>query len=442
MEFGQKLKEARLKAGLKQEDVAKQVGVSRQTMSNWENNRSYPDLASVLKLSDLYGLSVDEMLREDGLLRKKVEQRQENLKRYCSWIHDFGILLMPVAFVLAYFGKTGGGILLAAMSFVIFCVPHVVYVKQFGMPWKLAVLRVISLGMWLTGVMLRRIRGDFSDVSGLVFGGLLLQSFVNYRLRDFNGMITKRMSVFTGFVIAVVLIFAFIPGASESFKKGEFNEYNPFDGRYYRVAEVLHGEEGDLPMVMLGRTNRVYVNFHGGDDPEMEGQFSYVTQPDNSPYKGVWELVPEDAVQERYQVRVERDESVVLAGYNGSEILWEYRLERAPQLWIYTLDLLGAVNGRADWYYEGFLESGEATESVPLRGKGEVQLIIPGGPESLRVWEEHYLDGETEYREFTLERNDKGKYVVNLQTEAEGEYYIYRIPYENGEFVLKIRMEP
>ena len=50
MEFGQKLKEARLKAGRKQEDVAKQLGVSRQTMSNWENDRSYPDLASVLKL--------------------------------------------------------------------------------------------------------------------------------------------------------------------------------------------------------------------------------------------------------------------------------------------------------------------------------------------------------------------------------------------------------
>ena len=59
MELGEKLKEARSKAGMKQEELAQQIGVSRQTVSNWENNRSYPDIASVMKLSDLYGLSLD-----------------------------------------------------------------------------------------------------------------------------------------------------------------------------------------------------------------------------------------------------------------------------------------------------------------------------------------------------------------------------------------------
>ena len=54
MKLGQKLKEARLNAGLKQEELAKQLGVSRQTISNWENDRSYPDLGSAVKLSNLY----------------------------------------------------------------------------------------------------------------------------------------------------------------------------------------------------------------------------------------------------------------------------------------------------------------------------------------------------------------------------------------------------
>ena len=59
MKFGEKLKLARVKANLTQEAVAKQIGVSRQSLSNWENDRTYPDLASVLKLSDLYGLFLD-----------------------------------------------------------------------------------------------------------------------------------------------------------------------------------------------------------------------------------------------------------------------------------------------------------------------------------------------------------------------------------------------
>ena len=50
MNIGQKLKEQRTAAGLSQEDLAKAVGVSRQTVSSGENNRSYPDIGSIMKL--------------------------------------------------------------------------------------------------------------------------------------------------------------------------------------------------------------------------------------------------------------------------------------------------------------------------------------------------------------------------------------------------------
>lgn len=65
MEIGQRLRQVRTEAGLTQEWVAERVGVSRQTISNWENNRSYPDIVSVLTLSDLYSISLDELLKED-----------------------------------------------------------------------------------------------------------------------------------------------------------------------------------------------------------------------------------------------------------------------------------------------------------------------------------------------------------------------------------------
>ena len=66
MEIGKKLKAARSRAGLTQEQVAEHLFVSRQTISNWENEKSYPDIVSVVRLSDLYSISLDELLKEAG----------------------------------------------------------------------------------------------------------------------------------------------------------------------------------------------------------------------------------------------------------------------------------------------------------------------------------------------------------------------------------------
>ena len=64
MEIGYKIKSARKEAGMMQEQAAEALGVSRQTVSNWENNRSYPDIISVIKMSDLYSVSLDHLLKE------------------------------------------------------------------------------------------------------------------------------------------------------------------------------------------------------------------------------------------------------------------------------------------------------------------------------------------------------------------------------------------
>ena len=63
MEIGKKLKEARQICGLTQESVAEELNVSRQTISNWETEKFYPDILYVLQLSDLYQVSLDELLK-------------------------------------------------------------------------------------------------------------------------------------------------------------------------------------------------------------------------------------------------------------------------------------------------------------------------------------------------------------------------------------------
>ncbi|WP_203624676.1 helix-turn-helix transcriptional regulator [Lacticaseibacillus sp. 866-1] len=60
MIIGEQLRNARTKSGMSLESLAEVMGVSRQTISNWETSRSYPDIERVMRLADLYHLSLGQ----------------------------------------------------------------------------------------------------------------------------------------------------------------------------------------------------------------------------------------------------------------------------------------------------------------------------------------------------------------------------------------------
>lgn len=70
MELPQQLKANRERLGLSQEEVAHSIYVSRQTMSSWENGKTYPDVQSLLLLSDLFGVSIDDLVKGDVVSMK------------------------------------------------------------------------------------------------------------------------------------------------------------------------------------------------------------------------------------------------------------------------------------------------------------------------------------------------------------------------------------
>ena len=74
MKIGDKLKNARLKKSMTQEEVAEKHFVSRQSISNWENNKTYPDIGNVIALSDLYQISLDELLKGSDNFMKHLEE--------------------------------------------------------------------------------------------------------------------------------------------------------------------------------------------------------------------------------------------------------------------------------------------------------------------------------------------------------------------------------
>ena len=62
MDFGQRLKEIRKRNGLTQDAMAERLHVTRQAVSNWENNRNLPDLAMILQIAEAFSLSLDELI--------------------------------------------------------------------------------------------------------------------------------------------------------------------------------------------------------------------------------------------------------------------------------------------------------------------------------------------------------------------------------------------
>lgn len=102
MEIGTRLKKARMEAKFTQEELAEKIQVTRQTISSWENQRSYPDISSIVQLSEIYNISLDILLKED---KKVVENLKEATDitgetKKISLILGGGLLVFGILYVI------------------------------------------------------------------------------------------------------------------------------------------------------------------------------------------------------------------------------------------------------------------------------------------------------------------------------------------------------
>ena len=79
MEIGKRIREYRKIYNLSQEQLADKIFVSRQTVSNWENGKTYPDIQIIVSLSILFNVSLDELIREDlEEMKMKINNKKAN----------------------------------------------------------------------------------------------------------------------------------------------------------------------------------------------------------------------------------------------------------------------------------------------------------------------------------------------------------------------------
>lgn len=95
MELGNQIKHYRIEKGLSQEELAERVYVTRQTISNWENNKNYPDINSIVLLSEIFEISIDNLIKGD-LEQMKREINSEEVKKL-----NFYSLMMAILMIAA-----------------------------------------------------------------------------------------------------------------------------------------------------------------------------------------------------------------------------------------------------------------------------------------------------------------------------------------------------
>ncbi|MGL9727090.1 helix-turn-helix domain-containing protein [Enterococcus sp. DIV0756] len=98
MDIGSRLKKHRLAKEFTQEDVAKKLSVSRATISSWETGRTFPDIEKLVYLSNLYDLSLDQLIKEEPVIMETIVKERKSLKHF-KVIKMIGIILLA-AFVL------------------------------------------------------------------------------------------------------------------------------------------------------------------------------------------------------------------------------------------------------------------------------------------------------------------------------------------------------
>ena len=80
MELNKQIKKYRTKANLSQEELAEKIFVSRQTISNCENDKNYPDIKSLVLMSEVFQVSLDNLIKGDLERMKKEIDAQEYLR--------------------------------------------------------------------------------------------------------------------------------------------------------------------------------------------------------------------------------------------------------------------------------------------------------------------------------------------------------------------------
>jgi transcriptional regulator with XRE-family HTH domain len=126
LELHTQIKKYRSNLNLSQEELAEKVYVTRQTISNWENNKNYPDIHSLLLLSSIFHISLDQLVKGDiDIMRQEISEAElKNFNRngaiFTSLLVLFIVSVVPLTVFLGYYGLIISAVLFAVTMYFAF----------------------------------------------------------------------------------------------------------------------------------------------------------------------------------------------------------------------------------------------------------------------------------------------------------------------------------
>lgn len=98
MQLGHRIKSFREKLNISQEELADKIYTSRQTISNWENDKTYPDINNLKLLSNVFDVSLDNLIEGDiELMKSKINEKERSDFFKLSWIYTIELIVMVLS---------------------------------------------------------------------------------------------------------------------------------------------------------------------------------------------------------------------------------------------------------------------------------------------------------------------------------------------------------
>jgi len=107
MNLGAQIKKYRVEFSLSQDELAEKLFVTRQSISNWENDKTYPDIRSLVLMSEVFSVSLDELVKGDMEIMKK-EISEQDREQFKKEDRVLGVLMLLLMFLAVPLAKHGG----------------------------------------------------------------------------------------------------------------------------------------------------------------------------------------------------------------------------------------------------------------------------------------------------------------------------------------------
>lgn len=185
MELAKQIRRYRTEKGLSQEDLAAAIFVSRQTVSNWETDKTYPDVQNLLLLSSLFEVSIDSLIKGDMEAMTKIINEDAHRMMCYAW----------------------AGLILALAGVVVFAA--CVFRLKLDLVWCFAVFAVMYAPAMALLLKVDRMKRDndlvtYAEIKAFVEGGEVDRDNAHSRAARRGGFVSGALKVASGAVMALV----------------------------------------------------------------------------------------------------------------------------------------------------------------------------------------------------------------------------------------------